>query len=146
MAVSASVDVGDVEHGNGPFNVVDHFKDFLEAAPQLLSTGGFHTDFRGRSVLDPGEHGEFVFFVVPDFMDAVNDAGEDIGDLLVGSLATADIAVVAGVEGDVSRIDGAGGLQRGLNFCQRAPALNFAAKKFRVIRTCLLYTSPSPRD
>ena len=103
--------MGDVEHGNGAFNVVDHFKDFLEAAPQFLSTGGFHTDFGGRSVLDPGEHGEFVFFVVPDFMDAVNDAGEDIGDLLVGSLATAEIAVVASMEGDVSCIDGSSSLE-----------------------------------
>ena len=135
MTVAAGVDVGDVEHGDGTLNVVDHFEDFLEAAPQFLSTRGFHTDFGGCSVLDPGEHGEFVFLVVPDFVDAVNDAGEDIGDLLVGSLASAEIAVVAGMKGDVSCIDGAGGLQRGLNFCQRTPAFNSAAEKFRVVRT-----------
>ena len=40
-AVATGVDVGHVQHGNRAFDVVDHFEDFFEAAPELLSSRGF---------------------------------------------------------------------------------------------------------
>ena len=74
LAVPTSVDVGDVENGDRPLHVIHHFEHFLEAAPQFLSAGGFDTDFGRGAVFDPGEHGEFILVVVPDLVDAVNDA------------------------------------------------------------------------
>jgi len=116
LTVPSSVDVGDVEHGDGPFDVVHNLKHFLKAAPEFLATRGFNTNFRGRAVFDPREHREFVLIIVPNFMDAVHDSREHVGDLLVGCLATAEVAVVAGVERDVAGVDGSSSLQGGFDF------------------------------
>ena len=37
LAVAACVNVGDVEDGNGSFNVVHDFKHLLKAAPKFLA-------------------------------------------------------------------------------------------------------------
>ncbi|GIR76852.1 MAG: hypothetical protein CM15mP78_15510 [Candidatus Poseidoniales archaeon] len=114
--------------------MIHHFEHFLEAAPELLTTGGFDADLGRRAVFDPREYGEFIFIVVPDFMHAVNNAGEDVGHLLVGGLTSTEITVVAGVEGDVASVDGTCSLEGRFDFCKGAPTLNFATEQFRVVR------------
>ena len=70
---------------------------------------------------------------MPNFVDSIHDSREDVGDLLVGGLASAEVAIVPGVEGDVASVDGPSGLKGRFDFCQRAPALNLAAKQFRIV-------------
>ena len=117
LPVAPCMDVGDVEDGDGAFDVVDHFKHLFEAAPQFLATRCFNTNFGRRSVFNPREHGEFILIVMPDFMNTVDDARIDVGDLLVRSMASSKLAVMTSVECDVAGIDGAGCLKGCFDFC-----------------------------
>ena len=63
---------------------------------------------RRRAVLDPWEDGELVFVVVPDGLEATDHACEHVGHGFV-ALPAVGLAVVAGVERDVTGVDGAGG-------------------------------------
>ena len=118
MTVAPCMDVGDVENGDGAFDVVDHFEHLFETAPEFLATRCFNTNFGRFSVFDPWENGEFILIVVPNFVNAVNDSRIDVGDLLIGGLASSEVAVMSGVEGDVAGIDGAGCLEGCFDFRQ----------------------------
>ena len=74
--MTSGVDVSDIENRNGALNVVDHLKDLFEAPPQFLPAGGLDAYFGGRAVLNPREDRELIFFVVPNFVDAVDNARE----------------------------------------------------------------------
>ena len=50
-------------------------------------------------------------------------------------MASTEVAVVAGVEGDVAGVDGSGRLQGRFNLGQGASTLNFATKQFRIVRS-----------
>ena len=67
---------------------------------------------------------------MPDFSDPVNDAREYIGNLLVGSMASAEFAVMTSVERDVAGIDGSSGLESGLNLRQGPSTLNLITEQF----------------
>ena len=135
LTVAACVDVSDVQNGDGAFDVVHDFQHLFEAAPQLLSPRCFDTDLGGRPFFDPREHRKFVLIVVPDGVDAVDDAGKHVGHLLVGRLSPSKISVVAGVKRDVAGVDGACRLERGLNFCQGTTSLHLSSQEFRIVRT-----------
>ena len=132
-AVASGVDVGHVQHGNRALNVVDHFEDFFEAAPEFLSAGCLDADLRRGAVFDPREDGEFVFIVVPNGLKALNHAREDVRHGFVGFTAPAGVSVVAGVEGDVPGVDGAGSLEGRLDLGQGAAKFNPAAEQFAVV-------------
>ena len=133
-AVATGVNVGHVQDGNRALDVVDHFEDFFEASPELLPAGGLDANLRGRAVFDPREDGELVFFVVPNGIEALNHTGEDVRHGLVGFSSPASLTVVAGVEGDVPGVDGAGGLEGRLDLGQGAAKFNTAAEQFAVVR------------
>ena len=140
--VPTGVDVGHVQHRDGALHVVDDFEHLFEAAPQLLATGGLDADLRRRAVLDPWEDGELVIVVVPDGFEAIDHAGEHVGHGFVGFPAASGLAVVAGVERDVTGVDGAGGLERGLNLGQRAAELHAAAEQLAVVGPVDVHLEP----
>ena len=82
--------MSDVEDGDGSFHVVDDFDDFFEAS-QFLTTRCFDTDFGWCPILDPREDWELILVVMPDVVDTFNNAGEDVGNLLIGSRATSEV-------------------------------------------------------
>ena len=119
-----------VEDGDGPFNVVHDLEHLLEAAPKLLPSRGLDTDLGRCAVLDPRENGEFVFVIVPNFVNAVHDARKHVRHLLVRSLSSSKVAVMTRVERDVAGIDGSCGLQGGFDFRQGTASLHPVAEKF----------------
>ena len=109
--MATSVNVCDVEDWDGPFNVIHHFDDFFEASPQFLPSRGFNTNLRWCAILDPWEDGEFILIIVPNFVNAFNDAREDVGNLFIRSRTPAKVAIVACMKGNVAGVDGTSGLE-----------------------------------
>jgi hypothetical protein len=114
--------------------VVYDLKHLFEAAPQVLSARGFDTDLRRGSVLDPREDWEVVIVVVPYGFEALHHACENVRHVLVGFTATAAGTVVAGVQRDVPRVDGSGGLERRLDLREGATQFYAVPEQFRIIR------------
>ena len=63
------------------------------------------------SILNPWEDGEFILIIMPNLVDTIDDAREDVGNLLIRSRASSKVAVVASMEGDVACIDGSSSLE-----------------------------------
>ena len=133
--MTTSVDVGNVEDGDGSFNVVDDFDDFFEASPQFLTAGCLDTDLGWCTVLDPWEDWELIFVVMPDVVNTLNNAGEDVRNLLIGSRASSEVSVVTCVECDVTCVDGSRCLQCCLDLGKRSSTFDTVAKKFGIVRS-----------
>ena len=131
--VATSVNVSNVEDGDGSFNVVNDFDDFFEASPQFLTTRCLNTDLGWCPILDPWEDWELILVVMPDVVNTLNNAREDVCNLLVGSRATSKVPVVTCVERDVACVDGSRCLQCCLDFGKRSSTLNTIAEKFGIV-------------
>ena len=90
---------------------------------------------------DPWEDGELVFVVVPDGFEAIDHAGEHVGHGFVGSRPRPSRRS-GRCERDVAGVDGAGGLERGLNLGQRAAELHAAAEQFAVVWPVNVHLKP----